>query len=761
MPSNVLNLCTVEAREFFHLAQTLQTALEASEQNGLIKALEDYFRFLRDDRICRKPAIGIQAEVNAVLRHFFPIVTGAAAPAPHPAGVAVEPEATDAPAQALSDRAVRADKDPSGAYQALIKDLSALFVKLYMVDSESDPMVYHAYYDEWSRRQSQQDLADRVKRHVDFVIRGAEKLEDKFAAKAVILGIMGDILVELQYKDQALAYIEKDMDRRRQVTPLGLLCYEILRRFDFEETDQPSLLYWSANDEFARYLFSSWGWLKPVDFYTPLTADERQDMEKIGRDDDLYRKWKNVNNPNGRGRDGAYGVFPLARWESAIHSEPEDGHVDFEPVPILLIGLKEVGKSTYLWALTDELQRYNSPRHINISSNALQEYYSRHRDSWLQGDCSTTLKCESYQVKLGLEGALPGVSDLRVLMTDTIGGDVNPNEGLPDTLKTLISKARGILFFLDSRDFRPDRLDSEDPSDFQDLTMITNWYARILNHFCATNLGTVHIPIGVVINKADLIMGDDVLKLRRQQLIDDNVERLLFHLPLNRVKADGRPTDPLSLLRQCMMEDLENNRTLKSQRMIRILFNHAGNFLHKILATTYRFQIFTTVSLSPMANKAFPVGVLESFNWMVEELYRSFTYQAVPIIENHISELKKIKSEIERQQKKHRTVTGRIENVSQGIQNESIDWLSWMRSNRGYEKRFDVLKNQQAGVAHKIRTLAQKAAQYLPYDVDAHCVGDPELKAYVEKMDVGLDWLEQRLHSYRTAVTNLTGGKTR
>ena len=106
---------------------------------------------------------------------------------------------------------------------------------------------------------------------------------------------------------------------------------------------------------------------------------------------------------------------------------------------------------------------------------------------------------------------------MRLALTESEASDVSRSEFSPDFLKELRG-AKGLLFFVDDgyfADFLPNsdvrRLNQARPEDAVDLSAR---YTRILQAYFDVNQDALHLPIGLILNKADILLGPDHLLTR-------------------------------------------------------------------------------------------------------------------------------------------------------------------------------------------------------------------------------------------------------
>ena len=653
----VPNLLIPEARRFFGLAEKLRDCLDAETGDascvngstaGLSEAVREYFAFFSED--ARREDLvgpGLAAELNTVMEVCFPIRSS------------------------WTPRSERFGGEYSEDYwrlRDLVADLSALFSKVFF-PVEDGPRSYFVAWREWRQKENFTEYDCLFETNAPTVVSSTLFSND---LKYQLLRLMGSIL--LQYDYDPAPEIRK-IDRTRPLDPMGLLHLQVQQLSgdpieEIDETDtlpedciEAALLYWAANDELCSELFCRWDWYHPVDFDTPISSEERASLlrELGSRGDDLYETWIQGDVPSGIARSlmvvdakdsrEAPVVADLSEAGSpvvgAVTSSAGNGtelclplpgqRYAFDPTRFAMFGPSEVGKTSYLCSLAEEIIRRRPFGNCALGADhQLIRLHGEFLEGCRKGECSDTVEYSQYGVSVGRADA-PTKQRMNIVTTDFRGGHSRFDQ-FPSELEEIVYSARGFLFFVDDRFFSLDP--SEETRD--DAQRWSEWCAHLLRQFHIRNPDVKHIPIALVINKADRILGDELLLVKdRPYLLRDSLELpLLTGLPLqNRVPEGGQVADKgYDRLWQAVVQDLEMNRHGKIQRLARQALSLFRQFFEEVQKITYRYQIFLGVSVLPSDLKDStesamrPLGVRETFSWLSGSLFDTFESQARDVL---------------------------------------------------------------------------------------------------------------------------------
>lgn len=491
--------------------------------------------------------------------------------------------------------------------------------------------------------------------------------------KAVALECLGRLMLP-GIRDAAAR--ARALDRQRPLPAEGMFDLQVFRlsgagtgELDSAATASgqsfpAAVRYWTAEgaapDRFYEYAFRQWGWLKPVDFVSPLSADERSQLVQSR----LYRAWTVPAAPAGltdlwvvpgeldpgvpfplpaapTGEPTAKAPPPVSADDRAL-AGPDERHA-LSPVPVMAVGGKGFGKTSTFSAMAEcaakpgaEEDGPHAPSSragwcVRPGKNLLAHHKSE-RANWLAGKKSNTRDYTHYDVRLipgGAEAAIPH-DGLWVRLTDYPGEHVSPAD-LDPAARELIRKARGFVFVIDDS-FFPAR-DGSPPSEAAAKTL--NWYQEIIAWWAEHNRTVLHIPVALVVNKADKLFGADLARVR-PQLLADTVVRELFDERVDlgrRAEAPGPVlATPVQRLRHCLTEDLRNSEVLPLRELTWEVATRCGPLLAQILQITYRLQIFLVRAgfdeRKDGAHDQRPFAVLEPLRWLAEQVHRPFLAQA-------------------------------------------------------------------------------------------------------------------------------------
>ena len=179
--------------------------------------------------------------------------------------------------------------------------------------------------------------------------------------------------------------------------------------------------------------------------------------------------------------------------------------------------------------------------------------------------------------------------------------------------------------------------------DHKDAAELAARYARILQRYFEVNKDALHLPVALVVNKADLLLGStNLLSLNPPVLIPEQTKMELVHAGLQ-VQAEA--TDPFARLRCCIHYNLAISRNSQIQRFVFELIEQFKDFIAAAMCHTYRFQIFLTSSLVPknQNRQSFPYGVWDVMKWMFNQLDPAYRLQADASIERACKELEEVR----------------------------------------------------------------------------------------------------------------------
>jgi hypothetical protein len=177
-------------------------------------------------------------------------------------------------------------------------------------------------------------------------------------------------------------------------------------------------------------------------------------------------------------------------------------------------------------------------------------------------------------------------------------------------------------------------------SDRNDTAELAARYARILQRYFDVNKDAWHLPVALVVNKADLLLGStNLLSLNPPVLIPEQTKMELVHAGL---QIPAEATDPFARLRCCIRYNLAISRNSQIQRFVFELIEQFKEFIAAAMCHTYRFQIFLTSSLVPK-NESCPCGVWDVMKWVFNQLDPAYRLQAAASVERAHKELEEVR----------------------------------------------------------------------------------------------------------------------
>ena len=269
----------------------------------------------------------------------------------------------------------------------------------------------------------------------------------------------------------------------------------------------------------------------------------------------------------------------------------------------------------------DELGYRNDPLQV-IPGRVLQVLDERFYLDWLQGAASSTETSSDHALSIRHESGRPAMS---VALRDYNGVLTERSRFSPEQEQWFLS-VKGMAFMLDDRSLVPGRKGEEDARER------IKWYVEQLRRRAELRPSDVNPPVALVINKADLLLGDDFDRLERFSLLDDATQTELFSLPLaSRRLPNGveDPGIPLARLRACVLDSPANNVTARVRDLVERIFDRCGPLCAETLRVTYRFQIFLTCSIKrPGRPESKATGVIEPLRWFARHFYAPYLREA-------------------------------------------------------------------------------------------------------------------------------------
>jgi GTPase SAR1 family protein len=408
---------------------------------------------------------------------------------------------------------------------------------------------------------------------------------------------------------------------------------------------ETAFLCWASRDSFVGDALIAWGWLKPV-AYDKFPVDWRPSEDRGSL---LATAW------SGHKDTPANLALREEPWAETDAEQPfpclldRDVKPRFSPVSLMLIGGSGVGKTSFLNALAGRLPsgRGQLREGMHLESTDLQELGSSTGEKSELATNTVSDDAANYNFCVR-DDEDPEVGRwMRLQFTDYSGELITRRTIAPEILRNL-RRARGLLFFADERAF-PDLLSNSGATGItgdghKDGADLAARYTRILQRYFEVNKDALHLPVALVVNKADLLMGwNNLLSLNPPFLIPEETKMELVHAGL---QAQADATDPFSRLRCCIRYNLAISRNSQNQRLVFELIERFKGFIAAAMCHTYRFQIFLISSQLPKNEKglSLPYGVWEVIKWMFNQIDPAYRLQVKASIERTSSELEEMRT---------------------------------------------------------------------------------------------------------------------
>lgn len=608
-----------EGQQFAVYAATLRGAILATEEGSelagaLSAAIVAYLNYLSEQGRELREEPGTMAEFLAAMHHFMPV--------------------PDLGALASDLR-------------LLLTDLSVLYAANHLhVGGQSS-----SYYEDWQRRRAA-DFNDNFYDAQPFLDQGAAavvadaRLDQ--ATKTLIFERMAEVLHAQVFNPKDHLDSIQPMARLTATQLFALQIWQLhwskgesvedeLSQFftPLSGSVENTLLYWIADPEptnaqitrFCEHLFINWGWIHPIDY----SSVPDKHLRALPATDPLRRL--------DALRSGSLQSVARRRITEADRTFPsvlkDVGSYGFEPIPILPVGGSEYGKTSFLCAFADWTISNGAKLDgdLEIRSSELTLLLKKRGQSWRTGEKVHTGETSQYRLNVGRAGTIADYWPA-IELCDYMGEDSMIPE--PGTLRFAefaerLAKACGLFFFLDDRAFalkgaaaviRADELAAS--------------YEQWLSVFLSKNASR-HLPIAIVINKADKIFGKDWLeKLGTNRIVVEGTQR---GISLG-TGAPGDPSNPYGRLTHAIRYNKTVGRDAEAQKLLLQFVERFEAFFKTMLGATYRYQILLATSINGPKEKGPEVhGVVEAMSWMIRQLLPAFEQQAAAILDADLTAL--------------------------------------------------------------------------------------------------------------------------
>jgi hypothetical protein len=205
------------------------------------------------------------------------------------------------------------------------------------------------------------------------------------------------------------------------------------------------------------------------------------------------------------------------------------------------------------------------------------------------------------------------------------------------------------MFFVDDRSFADlrfdDRVAGSVGSDSKDAEEVAAQYTRILQWYFDINKDALHLPVALVVNKADLLLGrTNLLSLNPPFLIPEQTKMELVHAGLH---LQSEASEPFDRLRSCIRHNPAISRNIQTQRFVFELIERFKGFIAAAMCHTYRFQIFLTSSVAQKEDcECLPHGVWDVAKWVVNQLESAYRTEVIQSVKSAHAELAEIKNRL-------------------------------------------------------------------------------------------------------------------
>ena len=236
---------------------------------------------------------------------------------------------------------------------------------------------------------------------------------------------------------------------------------------------------------------------------------------------------------------------------------------------------------------------------------------------------------------------------MRLQFTDYSGAQITRRTIAPEILRNL-RRARGLLFFVDESAF-PDLLSNSGvacgitATGHKDAADLAARYTRILQRYFEVNKDALHLPVALVVNKADLLMGGTTCFRSTPRSSYPRKRKWNWSTRDYRCKRMRR-----TLFRGCGVVytiTLQSVGIAKISALVFELIEQFKGFIAAAMCHTYRFQIFLISSLvfKNENGQSFPYGVWDVITWMFNQLDPVYRLQANESIERACRELEEMR----------------------------------------------------------------------------------------------------------------------
>ncbi len=614
-----------------------RSAISAANQVDLGKemndahtfALMEFFEFLASEQLTSLMGPGLAAEFSAIIEREFSWVS-------------------------LSERT---------PLHTLLCTHASMFAGLFCCDGEEPPGCYRR----WLRLHGQSASNPPCDRQACLMAnfeaamsldRGSKAADSKLQLlKYRIAKRTAELLLATGFQPETILQHMREEDVPNSAEILAMHAFVLLKKNPrdlaqvcawSDESTEAMFLHWASRDSFVRDTLVAFRWLNRV-IYDQVPEGK---SERLGDHGGLlHATW----------REGKTAPAFIARreppWPEADNEPrsplllPKDVKPRFSPVPLMLIGGPAVGKTAFLTALAHHLSCAQSQLREGqyLESVDLEEIgvpIGNVRETGTNA-ASSKVTCHGLLVR---DEEDPEVARwMRLRLIECNGEEVNQRRLSTEFLRSLRA-ARGLLFILDDRSF-PDLLTDRGVSSapgegHMEAAELAARFTRILQLYFDVNKSALHLPVGLVVNKADLLLGPaNLLSLSPSSLIPEETKIELVHVGLG---EETEAAEPFERLRSCIRYNFRISRVMQNQRFVFELIERFRSFISAVMCHTYRFQIFLTCSVTGQteSRECFPCGVWDVTKWLVNQLEPSYRAQSNDSVKRGCIELEEMRNNL-------------------------------------------------------------------------------------------------------------------
>ena len=554
----------------------------------------------------------------------------------------------------------------------LLRDIMALWFRYKLLaelerknGAYLDVMGIRTFYEDWITTEQvgiDESEYDRILSNVAMLLENSENLV--VDTRVLLFNMLGDILVTLgisaaDAENNLLKYNVELKDRSElSITAfaevlLSLNVFHVtgtklgsLQNINYTDLHKV-IRYWSSTDTFAELLFKSWNVYWENDYFTPLNQGE--EMQLLNDKKSLLSVLRDPQMKIGIGQ--SFIEFMDHKLTNQTLTSI------FKPIPIFAFGYSGVGKTAFLTSFCYDVQmRSSKPGTTALTlGREFQSYYQSNLDDWRENSVAPTGDSSDYTFWEDLNINSYKITDYAAKKDDqqVDDRDQKMNEELLENYRN----SRSLMFFLGDTDYT-------NPSE---LRRKASMFDSFLQYWMQSNPEIKHIPISLVLTKADQVFGHDLSQLSRPSLIPPGFRPEAIDTFLkDRITSENidELQSPYGRFKDCILNDKSNNNIPGFQDVVQILLDNFEQFFNRVLEITYNYQIFIVSSAAPMDDndQLFPYGVREPISWQCRILEKTFidetlaTYTGeeeiinnkVKLILEDVKEMNHLKEEIDR-----------------------------------------------------------------------------------------------------------------